>query len=154
MTRTVLSTSSRLTHNFTILCGTWTLLNARKPGPHLIEEIVETCRTQKELESTDHRTSARYVLRDLKKDTKANSIHGLTTVASAGFLNNSSRGQRTLCGEKMLMTKSSTSGTAWTPSTKKTPSKTSEQLGRGSSGRREMTNGSQSFSKQTSPESP
>jgi hypothetical protein len=69
MTRTVLSTSSRLTHNFTILCGTWTLLNARKPGPHLIEEIVETCRTQKELESTDHRTSARYVLRDLKKDT-------------------------------------------------------------------------------------
>jgi len=51
------------------------------------------CTIQKELESTDHRTPPRYVLRSLKKDIKANRIHGLTTVASPGFFGNASRDQ-------------------------------------------------------------
>jgi hypothetical protein len=70
-----------------------------------LEEISEVCNIQKELESTDHRTPTRYVLRDLKKATKANRIHGLTAVAAPGFFSNSSRVQRPLWGEKNVTDK-------------------------------------------------
>ena len=100
ITRAGLSTSTNLTHSFTILCGTWSHLNVRAPGPRLAEETAEACLTQKELESADHRTPTRYVLRALKKATKANRIHGLTSIAVPGFFNNVSRGLSALCGEK------------------------------------------------------
>jgi len=93
VTRGGLSTSSSLTHSFTILCASWTLLTTRNPSPHLIVQISKACTIQKELESSDHRTPTRYVLRSLKKDIKANRIHGLTTVASPGFFGNASRDQ-------------------------------------------------------------
>jgi hypothetical protein len=66
----------------------------------LAEETAEACRTQKELESTDHRTPTRYVLRALKKATKANRIHGLTSITAPGFFNNTSRGLDSFWGEK------------------------------------------------------
>ncbi len=102
-TKAGLSTSTDLARSFTILCGTWVHLQARTtPGsrPHLIQEIAEACRIQEELESTDHRTPTRYALRALKKITKANRIHGLTSVATPGFFNNASRGPSALWGEK------------------------------------------------------
>ncbi len=55
---------------------------------------------QEELESTDHRTPTRHVLRALKICTKANRIHGLTSVEAPGFFKNASRGPNTLWGEK------------------------------------------------------
>jgi hypothetical protein len=102
-TRAGLSTSTDLTRSFTILCGTWAHLQARttpERRPHLIQEIAEACRIQGELESKDHRTPTRYVLRALKKITKANRIHGLTSVAAPGFFNNASRGPSALWGGK------------------------------------------------------
>jgi ribonuclease HI len=102
-TKAGLSTSTDLARSFTILCGTWAHLQARTaPGhrPHLIQEIAEAYQTQEELESTDHRTPTRYVLRALKKSTKANRIHGLTSVAAPGFFKNASRGPSALWGEK------------------------------------------------------
>jgi hypothetical protein len=67
---------------------------------HRIQEIAEECRIQEELESTDHRTPTRHVLRALKKCTKAQRIHGLTSVAVPGFFKNASRGPSALWGEK------------------------------------------------------
>jgi hypothetical protein len=102
-TRAGLSTSTDLTLSFTILCDTWVHLQARttpERRPQLIQEIAEACRIQEELESTDHRTPTRCVLRALKKNTKANRIHGLTSVVAPGFFNNASRGPSALWGEK------------------------------------------------------
>jgi ribonuclease HI len=102
-TKAGLSTSTDLACMFTILCGTWAHLQARTaPGrrPHLTQEIAEACRTQEELESTDHRTPTRHVLRALKKCTKAQRIHGLTSVVAPGFFKNASRGPSALWGEK------------------------------------------------------
>jgi hypothetical protein len=102
-TRAGLSTSTDLTRSFTILCGTWVHLQARttpERRPQLIQEIAEACRIQEELESTDHRTPTRCVLRALKKNTKANRIHGLTSVVAPGFFNNAFRGPSALWGEK------------------------------------------------------
>ena len=131
VTRTGLSTSVSLTHSFTILCGTWSLLNARNPGPHLDEETTEACRTQETLETTDNRTPTRYVLRGLKKLTRANMIHGLTSITAPGFFHNASRGPTTLWGEKnekkTLTTRLSMYGIAWTQLTKTNPSKISNQ---------------------------
>jgi hypothetical protein len=94
LTRKGLSTSTDLTRRFTILCGTWAHLQTRttpRHGPHLIQEIAAACHIQEELESTDHRTPTICVLRALKKVTKANRIHGLTSVAAPGFFNNASK---------------------------------------------------------------
>jgi hypothetical protein len=102
-TRAALSTSTDLTGSFTILCGTWAHLQARTTpghGPHLIKEIAEACQIQEELKSTDHRTPTRYVLRDLKKITTGNRIHGHTSVVVPDFFNNASRDPNTLWGEK------------------------------------------------------
>jgi hypothetical protein len=68
--------------------------------PSHLNHATEACNIQEELESTDHRTPTRYVLRALKKITKANRIHGLTSVAAPGFFNNASRGPSALWGEK------------------------------------------------------
>ncbi len=102
-TKAGLSTSTDLARSFTFLCGTWALLQTRtSPGrrPHLTQEIAEACRVQEEVESTDHRTPTRHVLRDLKKCTKANRIHGITSVTAPGFFKNASRGPSALWGGK------------------------------------------------------
>ncbi len=108
VTRPGLSSSVIPTHRFTILCVTWALLNERNLGPHLSEETAEACRTQEALEATGHRTPTRCVLRTLKKLTKANRIHGLTSITAAGFFHNDSRDPTSLWGEKNTREKSQT----------------------------------------------
>jgi len=92
ITRAGLCTFTSLGNVFTIVCGTWDLLKTRTPGPNLIEEITEACRTQESLESDGHRTPTRYLLRALKKLTRR--TDGRTDTTAQGFFKNTSRDPR------------------------------------------------------------
>ena len=159
ITRAGLSASTSLTHSFTVLCGNWSLLNVRKPGPNLVEEFTEACRTQKALDTTDHwydHTPTRYVLRVrvLKKFTKSNIIHVLTVVTVPGFFQTPPEDPLRSGEEKTLTRQSSISGTTWTLQTRTIPSKIFKQSSQGSSGRSVTMNGALNFTRRASPKSP
>jgi hypothetical protein len=49
ITRSGISTPTSLTYIFTILYDIWALLNVKKPGSNLVEEVTEDCLTQEGL---------------------------------------------------------------------------------------------------------